>query len=305
MTLEEFESRFGTEEACADYLYQVRWPDGFRCPRCGQEKAWPIKGRTLWQCTSCGYQASLIAGTAFQDSHKPLSVWFRAMWWVCVQKNGVSALGLQRVLGLGSYRTAWTWLHKLRRAMVRPHRDRLSGHVEVDETYVGGRQPGKRGRGADGKVLVCIATERDGKGIGRIRMSTIPDLLPASLHAFVEASVEPGSTIYTDGWNGYRGLDRKGYIHEATVISKTDATASEVMPRVHIAASLLKRWLLGTHHGGISNEHLEYYLDEFTFRFNRRKSRSRGLLFYRLVQQAMDIEPVSYRKIIHSGNEQE
>ncbi len=302
MTLEEFESRFGTDDACADYLFAIRWPNGFRCPRCGHEKAWSIKGRTLWQCASCSYQASLVAGTIFQDSHKPLSVWFRVIWWVTVQKNGVSALGLQRALGLGSYRTAWTMLHKLRRAMVRPNRDRLAGHVEVDETYVGGHQPGKRGRGAEGKVLVCIAAERVGKGMGRLRMNIVPDLLPESLQAFVEANVAAGSTIYTDGWHGYSGLERKGYAHEVTILSKTDETALEVMPRVHIAASLLKRWLLGTHQGGIGTEHLAYYLDEFTFRFNRRKSRSRGLLFYRLLQQAMDVEPVPYKRIVgHDG----
>ena len=181
--------------------------------------------------------------------------------------------------------------------MVRPHRERLSGEVEIDETYIGGEKPGKRGRGAQGKTLVVIAAEKDNKGIGRIRMQIIPDASAASLHPFVEANIEPGSTLHIDGWRGYSGIDKKGYTLSVTVIKNSDQTGSELMPRVHRVASLLKRWLLGTHQGGVSPQHLSYYLDEFTFRFNRRKSRSRGLLFYRLVEQAMDVDPVPYKQI--------
>jgi hypothetical protein len=178
--LAEFEARFSTEAACREYLVRLRWPDGFRCPRCGGRKDWPVRG-LLRQCADCGYQSSVTAGTIFQDTRKPLMVWFRAMWAVTSQKNGASAIGLQRVLGLGSYDTAWTWLHKLRRAMVRPGRDRLSGRVEVDETYWGSEEEGVRGRQTESKALIVIAAQKDGDGIGRIRMRRIPDASTLSM----------------------------------------------------------------------------------------------------------------------------
>src|SRR5450830_934946 len=180
MTLEEFEKKFNTEESCRDYLFALRWPNGFECPKCGNNKAWPI-GNVLFECSKCNYQTSVIAGTIFQDTHKPLTLWFRAIWWVTAQKNGASALGLQRILGLGSYRTAWTWLHKLRRAMVRPGRDKLSGYVEVDETYIGGKKPSKRGRGVTGKSLIVVAVEDKGEHFGRIRLSRVADASITSL----------------------------------------------------------------------------------------------------------------------------
>jgi ISXO2-like transposase domain/Transposase zinc-ribbon domain len=210
LNLVEFEARFSTEEGCRDYLFQLRWPDGFRCPRCGGTRAWPQR-LILLHCASCDYQASVIAGTIFQDTHKPLTLWFRAMWYVTSQKNGASALGLQRVLGLRSYQTAWTWLHKLRRAMVRPGRERLKGWVEVDESYLGGEEEGVTGRQFEEKVLIVVAAEADGKGIGRIRLRHIPDASADSLHGFVGDAIEPGSTVHTDGWQGYQGLDQKGY----------------------------------------------------------------------------------------------
>lgn len=302
MTLAEFESRFGTEEACADYLFEVRWPKGFRCPRCEGCKAWPVRERFLWQCAACGYQVSVTAGTVFERTRKPLTLWFRAIWWVSVQKNGASALGLQRVLGLGSYPTAWTWLHKLRRAMVRPGRDRLTGRVEVDETYIGGEKPGPRGRGANRKMLVVIAAQESGRGIGRIRMRHITNPSRAILRDFIEASVEPGTTVHTDGWSGYRGLQDRGYQHEVTMLNRASEPASTLLPRVHRVASLLQRWLLGTHQGAVSPRHLEYYLDEFTFRFNRRTSRHRGKLFCRLIQNAVDVEPAPYRELVRAGS---
>ena len=240
----------------------------------------------------------MTAGTIFQDTRQPLTLWFRAMWWVTTQKNGASALGLQRILGLGGYKTAWTWLHKLRRAMVRPGRDRLRGWVEVDETYVGGVEEGVSGRQTETKALVAVACEQDGPGTGRIRLRRIADASAASLGAFLEESVETGSVVHTDGWEGYTGLEAQGYRHKVTVLQGRQATPSQLMPRVHRVASLLKRWLLGTHQGAVSLEHLDYYLDEFTFRFNRRRSRSRGKLFYRLVQQAVAVDPTPYKSLV-------
>jgi len=295
-TLSEFGARFSTEEACRDYLIQLRWPDGFRCPRCGHDRAWPVR-RLLLECADCHHQASITAGTIFQDTRKPLQLWFRAIWWATSQKTGTSALGLQRVLGLGSYRTAWSWLHKLRRAMVRPGRDRLDGRVEVDETYIGGVDEGQKGRpraGSTRKSLVVIAAEEDGEGIGRIRMRRIRQASGDELTAFVQEAIQPGSMVHTDGWNGYSGLTALGYRHKADFL-KDDAT---LLPRVHRVASLLKRWLMGTHQGAVSHEHLDYYLDEYTFRFNRRKSTHRGKLFYRLLQNAVAVDPVPYQKLI-------
>lgn len=296
-TQAELESRFATEAACRDYLFRLRWPDGFRCPRCTGEKDWPVSP-VLYECAGCGYQASVTAGTIFHRTRTPLTVWFRAIWWVVTQKNGTSALGLKRVLGLGSYETAWTWLHKLRRAMVRPGRDLLSGRVEVDETLIGGLEEGVHGRQTFKKALVAIAAQEDGNGIGRIRMKRIPDASSQSLHAFITEAIAPGAIIHTDDWLGYAGLSEKGYRWEVTTIGKDRKKASALFPRVHRVSSLLKRWILGTHQGAISPAHLDYYLDEFTFRFNRRTSRSRGKLFYRLVQQSMSVEPAPYEKLI-------
>lgn len=291
----EFDRRFSTEQGCREYLMKLRWPDGFLCRRCQGGEAWMTK-RNLLVCSKCQYQASLTAGTVFQDTRKPLTVWFKAIWWVTTQKNGASALGLQRILGLRTYYTAWTWLHKLRRAMVRPGRDKLRGRVEVDETYLGGLEEGVRGRQTEKKALVIVGAEEDGRGTGRIRLRRIPDASQASLHGFIRENIEPGSVVHTDGWEGYNGLD--GYQHEATVLRGRKESASELLPRVHQVVSLLKRWLLGTHQGAVSPEHLDYYLDEFTFRFNRRRSRSRGKLFYRLLQQAVEIEPTAYKDLI-------
>ena len=198
------------------------------------------------------------------------------MWFVTSQKNGVSALGLQRELGLGSYETAWTWLHKLRRAMVRPGRDLLSGTIEVDETYVGGPEQVTRGRETESKAIVAIAVEKNGRGLGRIRLQQIGDVSTDSLLPFVQGAVERGAMVHTDGWRA--GLAAAGYLHQVTVLSGGSDPAHEVMPRVHLVASLLKRWLIGTHRGGVQHQHLNCYLDEFTFRFNRRRSKARGLL---------------------------
>lgn len=296
-TVTQLEARFATEEACRDYLFALRWPDGFQCPRCDAGPSWPV-GPRRYECRGCGYQASVTAGTIFHRTRTPLPVWFRAIWWVVTQKNGASALGLQRVLGLGSYETAWTWLHKLRRAMVRPGRDRLAGRVEVDESLIGGLEEGVHGRQTFKKALVAIAAEEDGPGTGRIRMKRIRDASADSLHGFLKEAVTPGSVIHTDAWSGYSGLDTKGYRWEITPVGPDRKRAVLLFPRVHRVSALVKRWLVGTHHGGLSPEHLDYYLDEYTFRYNRRTSRSRGKLFFRLVQQAVAVQPAPYESLI-------
>ena len=294
-TLLELEQRFSTDDACREYLFALRWPEGFVCLRCGGRRAWPM-GRKLWLCSGCRHQTSLTAGTIFQNTRLPLTVWFRAIWQVTSQKNGISALGLQRVLGLGSYKTAWAMLHKLRRAMVRPGRDRLRGLVEVDETYWGAEEAGVVGRLTQDKALIIVGAEEDGQGIGRIRMRSIPDLTKNSLHGFIAQAVEPGSTVRTDGLKAYLGME--GYVHDRQV-QRNQPKGEHLLPRVHRVVSLLKRWLMGTHQGSVGPDHLDCYLDEFTFRFNRRKSASRGKLFYRLIQHAMQVEPAPFQTLIH------
>lgn len=294
-TLMELEKRFPTNDACREYLFALRWADGWVCPRCNGRRCLSVR-RGLFRCRDCLHETSVTAGTIFQDSHMPLTVWFRAMWHITSQKNGVSALGLQRVLGLGSYKTAWAMLHKLRRAMVRPGRDRLRGAVEVDETYWGGQEEGVVGRQLKGKALIVVAAEEDGRGIGRIRLRRLPDLARTTLHSFIGQAIEPGSTVRTDGLNSYLGLS--GYIHDRQV-QRAQPDGEHLLPRVHRVVSLLKRWLLGTHQGAVGNDHLDYYLDEFTFRFNRRKSASRGKLFFRLAEHAVQVDPAPFATLIN------
>ena len=302
MTFAEFIRQFLTEEQCRDYLYRLRWPDGFVCPKCrSQVEAWLVR-KTLYECSYCGHQASVIAGTMFQDTHKPLRDWFIAIWWMTTQKNGASAMGLQQVLGLKSYQTSWTWLHKIRCAMVHPLRAKLSGVVEVDETYVGGEDKGgKRGRGSEKKSLVVVAVElldskHGKKRMGRTRMQLVSDASKKSLQAFIKDNVETGSTVITDGWSSYASLAHNGYAH--TVIHKSKAEDEEsLLPHVHLLASLLKRWLLGTHQGAVEETPLQSYLDEYVFRFNRRNAAKRGLLFYRLLENAMLVPPTTYKDL--------
>lgn len=284
---QEFEQLVSSEEACRAYLESIRWPNGFICPACGSKLAWTTAtGRH--ECQQCGRQTSVTAGTLFQDTRYPLHIWFQAIWYVTGQKYGSSALGLQKLLGLGSYHTAWAWLHRIRRAMVNPDREQLNGVVQIDETFWGSAQSGKRGRGAAGKALILIAVEHTKQKLGRIRLNKIPDASGESLIHSIKASVSPGSVIETDGWTGYSGVSHAGYIHQ---VLSPDAD-EELLPQVHLVVSLLKRWLLGTHQGGVQVSHLDFYLDEFTFRFNRRKSNSRGLLFRRVLENAVQVLPV-------------
>jgi len=286
-----FEKRFGDEQACLDYIAQVRWPGQRQCPQCGCAKLWPLKSG--FECSQCGRQTRLLSGTLFEGTHLPLSVWFRAIWWVAVQKNGASALGLQRLLGL-SYKTTWAMLHKIRSVMVNPERAKLSGRVELDETYIGGIDEGAQGRQHGDKALVVVAAQAHGRGVGRVRMRLIDDAGERNLIGFITQNIEPASLVHTDAWSGYASVGKKGYEHKVTVVKEEGPQA---LPRVHLVISLLKRWLLGTHQGGVSKVHLQAYLDEFVFRFNRRTSRSRGKLFYRILEQAVRTEPLPFKKI--------
>ena len=293
-TVREFRVWFPDDTACRAYLERLRWPEGVRCPRCPQAEVWVMKP-PFYRCTACRHDFTVTAGTLFADTRLPLNLWFEAIWYVVNQKNGASALGVQRVLGV-SYLTAWRWLHKLRRAMVRPGRDRLAGTVELDEVYIGGEKPGKRGRGAAGKALVLVVAQADGARIGRIRLVRVANASQAALTPAVERCVEPKSCVLTDDWEGYGALAQCGY--DRQVVRTTAVVGENLLPRANRVASLLQRWLLGTHQGAVSHEHLDYYLDEFVFRFNRRRSSSRGLLFYRLVGQALAIAPVRCPELV-------
>lgn len=303
---------FPDEAACLKYLEQLRWPEGFVCPRCDVSAPPYRASRNRLVCSACRAQCSVTAGTLFDKTRTPLRSWLAAVWYVTNQKHGVSALGLKRVLGLGSYQTAWTMLHRLRRAMIRPGRERLAGVVEVDETYVGGREPKTRRKGhrarrkpsfQSKKSIVVIAVEvlEPPKGFGRIRLRRVPSAAEHNVLPFLLESVEPGSTIHTDGSSIYQSLPQHGYVRDKTVILGSKEPPHESLPGVHRIASLLKRWLLGTHQGSVQPHQLDYYLDEFTFRFNRRSSRSRGLLFYRLLEQAVVTHPTTYQAITKNG----
>ncbi len=269
-SLAEFQARFSTEEACAAYLAQSRWPDGFICPRCGGTEAFGLARRGLYQCKPCGYQVSLTAGTVMHRTRVPLMQWFRAAYLMTTLTPGISAVQLQRQLGLGSYRTAWTMLHKLRRATVNPDREKLRGKVEVDDAYVGGKEEDVVGRQVETKTPVAVAVEVRGRASGRIRLRALRDMSGESLVPFVRAAVEPDSTVYTDGWSGYKGLKKAGYKHRVRPM-KGAKDPSKLLRHAHRAVSNLKAWLLGTHHG-VSPKHLQPYLDEFAFRFNRRRT---------------------------------
>lgn len=282
----EFGEFFPDDAACVAYLERLRWAEGFVCPTGHVAAAAWRSDRGLLVCPTCRCQVSATAGTIFEGTRK-LRQWFLAAWEVTSQKYGASALGLKRTLGLGSYETAWAWLHKLRRSMVRPGRDQLAGNVEVDETYLGLEEPGVKGRRTINRAIVVIAVEMNEDKIGRIRLRHVPNVNATSLQGFIIDVVAPGSVIHTDGWQGYAGIAGKGFRHRVTVTRTSSQPAHIPFPGVHRVASLLKRWCLGTHQGAMSKEHLPYYLDEFTFRFNRRTSKARGLLFYRLLTQAV------------------
>jgi transposase-like protein len=301
-SLGELRSWFATDADCLDYLEWLRWPDEFVCPDCGQVGGWRL-GDGRFRCAACRRRTSVMAGTIFDRTRTPLTVWLTACWLFATQKDGISAQSLQRALEISSYQTAWAMLHRLRSVLVRPGRERLTGTVEVDETFIGGEELGLRGGRARGKKsLVGVAVEVKGpKGLGRCRMAILTDASAASLHPFVTAHVEPGATVITDAWQGYRGINELGYTRDRRSQRAARLRGDDpfgLLPGVHRVASLAKRWLLGTHQGSVDEAHLQSYLDEFVFRFNRRTSRSRGLVFHRVLELAVRHEPVRYRDLI-------
>lgn len=303
----EFLDWFGSEESCLAYLERLRWPQGFVCPICGVAGDPYRSSRARLMCRNCSHQSTVTAGTIFDKTRTPLRVWLAGAWYLTNQKHGVSALGLQRVLGLGGYETAWTMLHRFRRAMVRPEREQLKGVVEVDETYLAisdrdapvPKEEISRRKSRTHKVLVVLAVELlQPKGFGRIRLRRIDNDSTEQVVPFVQANVELGSTIKTDGSASYRDLKELGYDHQRVVMLGSATEAHVSMAGVHRVAALIKRWILGTHHGSVQPAHLDAYLDEFVFRFNRRTSASRGMLFYRLLQQAVATDPVTYEDVV-------
>jgi transposase-like protein len=301
--LPAFNAQFGSDQQCRDYLFKARWPEGFRCVACGHDGAYALKTKIVYECVACRKQHSLLAGTIFEQTKTGLSRWFLAIYLVTSSKGGIAATELQRQMGFASYGTAWTWLHKIRKAMVRPRREPLTERVEADETYLGAPQPGKPGRGAAGKTLVAGAVEtRRGKArgrrLGRLRLAVLPDAPAESLEGFLAAHGAKPAAVATDGWRGYLGLPKAGYDHEPVSLSASWGDAALRLPAIHLVFGLAKRWLLGTHHGAVSTKHLPAYLEEYVFRFNRRTARRLSHGFARLIEQAMQTKPTTYRGIV-------
>lgn len=298
-THRKFVQQFSDDQSCAAFLEKLRWPDGFCCPTCQKTNEPWRQSRGRLVCPACRHQTSVTANTILDKTRTPLTTWFDAAWHLTTAKNGLSAKTLERTLGT-CYRTAWAILQRFRVAMVRSEREKLSGLVEVDETLVGGvKQGGKRGRGTSSAVVAIAVELMEPMGFGRIRMRHIENASGTNLNAFVIDAITTGATVHTDGWTGYNGLTKLGYEHKRTIISSSDDPAHVAMPSVHRVASLLKRWILGTHQGSIVPEHLQSYLEEFTFRFNRRNSKNRGLVFFRLMEQVVATKPVTVNDVTH------
>jgi transposase-like protein len=301
--LPSFLERFGTDEQCRAYLFRARWPEGFRCSACSHDRAWGHKARLIDECAACGKQHSLLAGTIFEQTKTGLARWFLAIYLVTSSKGGISAMELKRQMGFGSYQTAWSWLHKIRKAMVAPRRTPLGTRVEADETYLGGPRSGPPGRGAGGKIKVAGAVEAGrgqapGRRLGRLRLAVVPDVSARSLEGFLAAAVARPATVATDGWSGYGGLGAQGYAHEPLNLAASWGDAALRLPAIHLVFGLAKRWLLGTHHGAVSAKHLPAYLDEFVFRFNRRTAKRISHRFARVIEHAVQIRPTTYRALV-------
>lgn len=297
-TMREFFEMFPDEKSCLEYLVNLRWPEGYICLSCGQSCIPWYESRNRLGCSLCRSKVTVTAGTLFEKTRTPLTTWLDAAWHVTTAKNGLSAKTLERTLGT-SYHVAWMMLQRFRVAMVNAEREKLAGTVEVDETLIGGvEHGGKRGRGTDKEIVVIAVEIKEGKGFGRTRMRHIPDASGDSLIPFIQDTISTDATLVTDGWNGYSKITDHGYVRDIRNISASDDFAHVAMPGVHRLASLLKRWILGTHQGSVSDMHLQAYLEEYIFRFNRRNSKSRGLVFKRLIEYALKSPPITQEDIV-------
>ncbi len=294
-TLPEFERRFSSESACRSYLLEARWGGKPRCGKCAHARVYALSSG-LWECASCGHQTSLTAGTPMEGTRKDLRVWFRAIWEVVSRKNGISGKDLQRVMGFGSYKTAWTWLQKIRRCLVRSEREPLRGSVQVDEGYLGGRGEGnQRGRSIEVKEVIMVAAESDD---GRVRLEHAPAADGARIGNFLKRQVAEDATVVTDGCSIYTQKALAGRTHGVHIQKTSDRTKQDALQVCHWTLANLKRWWLGTHHGAISAKHLQAYLDEFTFRHNRRKTKGVGRLVARAIENLVGLGSITMRQII-------
>ena len=298
--LVEFQSRFSDEDACREQLFRMKWPDGYHCRKCGGTEYYLIASRDVYECPKCHVQQSLTEGTVMHKTRKPLSLWFLAIYLMATSKQGISAAELARKLGFGS-KTAWTWLTKIRLALGRREQRRLLGEVEVDEAYVGGHNKGgKRGRGSESKTPIAAAVEINGGRIGRLRLTVIEGVDELTLHRFIKQEIETGATLKTDGYGGYNLMNSQGYA-VAKFVAGT-ASSEDPTSEVHKAISNLKRWLLGTHQGRVSRQHLQKYLDEFVYRFNRRFVKYEGRLAELMLGELVGGRPETYWEIIGRSN---
>jgi Zn ribbon nucleic-acid-binding protein len=286
-TATEFEARFATEEDCRAYWIEARWGGKPACARCHSTRVWTERDGFLFECADCGHQTSLTSGTLLEKTRKPFKMWFRAVFEISTRRTGISAKDLQRIMGFGSYKTAWSWLHKLRAAMVRAEREPLGPFVQVDETLVGGK-------GGPHKELVLVAAEAD----GRVRLAHAENNDEGTIERFAECQIAADAQVVTDGLASYndRSLDKRP--HEAVVQTKQERRESDALQGCHWTTSLLKRWLLGTHAGAVRAKHLQAYLDEFAFRHNRRKTNGVGRIAARVIEQLVARQPLPMRKII-------
>jgi transposase-like protein len=286
-TATEFEKRFATEEGCRAYWIKARWGGKPACARCGSTYVWPIRGGTTFECRECDHQTSLTSGTLLEKTHKPLKMWFRAVFEISTRRTGISAKDLQRIMGFGSYKTAWAWLHKLRSALVRPEREPLGPFVQMDEALVGGK-------GGPHKELVLVAAEAD----GRVRLAHAETNDKATLRRFADGQIAPDARVVTDGLASYDSDSLGKRPYERIVQTKAERREGDALQVCHWTISLLKRWLLGTHAGAVGPKHLQSYLDEFAFRHNRRKTNGVGRIAARVIEQLVARQPLTMRSLI-------
>ncbi len=285
-TAPEFEARFATEDDCIAYWIKARWGGTPACARCQGTRLWVERDGSLFECADCGHQTSLTSGTMLEKTRKPFKTWFRAVFEVSSRRNGVSAMDLQRILGFGSYKTAWSWLQKIRAALVRPDRERLSEAVEIDEAFVGGKRRGKS--------MVLVATETD----GRLRLAHALTNDAETLKTFADASIAADAAVTSDGHAGYNETALGERNHTMIVQTPAERRVKDSLQTVHWTVSLLKRWLLGTHGGAVTPRHLQAYLDEFAFRWNRRKTNGVGRISARTIEGLVSHAPLTMRTII-------